>query len=403
MSFETPRTHSANPARRIRGVLAGLLACTVGCTEPTKPAPPILDANTMIVRVSGRTTLEHTAEARGGFQWIATGSGSGIHLQAEDIGGLPLVVHIPDRPVPGAYRLERWDPRWNFVRRNAVLNVVRGPSLSFGAAPVVTLGHYTSVAGGTLEIDAVTLPDVRAFSKRGSIRGRLHTRAAVDQRLVPPGIAIRSDTLSISAEFRVELENWPDGSAAVTFSDGVLAGTSSTAMVGSGSQYFSASPTTAPRLVIGIAAMPPESADTIQLYFGTRLRGPGRVALGPMGGGDMFDPGGWANDFAAGRVASRRLESVSGALELDFYDDSDSGWGEARGRLTATFDAPASVGGSGIRTSATITFHVPVGYIVDAVRGLPWAAFGRETAQSSARERYPTLVVPGATDWILSR
>lgn len=189
---------------------------------------------------------------------------------------------------------------------------------------------------------------------------------AADETFVP-------ETISVSLEFHVELENWPDGIANVWFTEGplMLRNPGVLLLRGSGSKYHYGSLADPPRLLVSFGAVHPVTGDTVQLWVGTRLRGPGTVSLGRMGVPSMHDYRGWENDFAGGYVDGQLLESVSGQLELETYEeeivDSESNdirWGIAKGRVDVEFDLQDQSEGGTARSKATIAFVVPVGFTI---------------------------------------
>jgi len=266
-----------------RLVAVALPLLTLSCSDdpagPRDDDAPHLPLNTMVGTVKGATIdVDGTSHALGGFLHVPTGEGTGIHLQAE-FGGLPLVIHIPGEPSPGAVALGRWDTSVDYVRRDTLMNVGRGPnpSIFFGPRPAVTLGHYNGLEHGTLEIDAVDLPAHPDYFDKGVIRGRIHARAALDTLGSPAELILEPDTVDIVVEFNVELEGWAIGRTSAEFIGGALAGESATTLTGSGLIHYRGSEATDTLLVVSLTGPLTRSGERLQLWFGTTSREPGKV------------------------------------------------------------------------------------------------------------------------------
>jgi hypothetical protein len=380
---------------RTRQILASLVylvlaACETG-TEPGERRPN-LALNTMAIHVSGPTTsLSSTVTARGGFQHITsdprafTASG-GMYIYANPQ-GLPFAISFPGFPEVGEAAVGRWDPRAVylreegelsadpvvFARHRPIMNVARPPSIAFGEHVAAVLGAYVSIPGGVLTIDEIDIPDRRDFTgietvRAGAVRGRMSFRAARDSLLTSPGAAFSHDTLDIVVDFSVELENWPDGRAAVHFTDGPLSALPPLRVVGSATDWARE---TNPelQLVIGLGGVPYENGDVLTLWFGTRLSGSGSAPIEAMDADLGIGPDSWPDHFVAGTLASgsggeRVLRSVGGTIDLQQYEPStDSKWGEVHGTLNV--ELSMQTGSTFEQVTVAVSFHVPLGYLVE--------------------------------------
>jgi hypothetical protein len=247
----------------------------------------------------------------------------------------------------------------------------------------VVLGHYAGLDGGSLEIDAIKIPAHPSYSDKGSIRGRLKTRAVGDQLNVLPGSVITPDTIELSIEFWVELDGWADGRATIEFMDGALAGESAVNMIGSGSIYYVGNERVDPQFVVSLTGPLTESGDRLQLWFASRLRGPGEAtleAIDPELTG--WPPRNWPDHFVGGYIEDSRIASVSGSLRLDAYEEygshGDMRWGEAKGQVRVDLVIKdRSAGIEPTRTTAEITFHVPMMFFFQFVDGPNPSRIGR--------------------------
>ena len=372
------RCASVVPAFRRRAALlcAALLPVLSACDSSTDPVaePPVEMAdNTLAITASGALEFEGVVEAIGGFQHVSTGEGTGIHISAE-VGGLPFAIHLPGPPVVGEFPLGRWDALDDYVRGDTILWVGRKPSISFGDGPAVVLNHYASIEYGTIEIDDITIPEADDFFGTGNIRGRLHARAVADSLLVVPGTSFEPDTVDLSVEFNVAIENWPDGRAAADFVGGTFAGMSVPRLLGSGSVYLIG---TDPEdlLVVGLGAGMSDRGE-FRLWLGTKLTGAGSAALESIDPDSISWPGYWPDHFIAGTLDGRPIASLGGTIELDVYDRyTYERWGEAMGRVTVDLAIDGATDGARTEhVTAEIRFHVPVGFLI-----------GWETGQATVR------------------
>lgn len=360
-----------------------VLACDSSPSEP-KDDGPVLSLNEMAVRVEGALTREGVYEALGGYQHVVGAEGNGVFLQSF-VGDLPLVIHIPGDPTVGKVSLGRWSDAINRVRQDTVFNVVRKPSISFGEVPAATFGHYNSVPGGVLEIEEIEIPPYPNFFEEGSIRGRLKTRAVLDEQggLLDP--SAEGDTIDLVVEFWVSLEVWPDGRASVEFVEGALAGEPVGEMIGSGSVYYLGSRDVDPTLVLSFTGPLEASGERFWVMIGSKLRAPGEGELIAVPVDSIAWRSTWREHFVIGRIGDRAVASVSGTLELDAYEPhgetpGDVRWTEAEGRVRVELlIEPEGGEGEPERTTAEIRFNAPVGFIVTEMMRttFPFSEFGR--------------------------
>jgi hypothetical protein len=221
------------------------------------------------------------------------------------------------------------------------------------------------VAGGsfTLEIDAITPPLRGKWFDRGEVRGRLHMHAAADSALLPPGAPFERDTIEVTAEFWIDLENWPDGRARLTVFTGPLSGTVLPSMLGGASVWIvNGKPDTL--LVLGVADTL-ATGEQLRFWFATTLGAPGVQALEPLSFEQTIDPPTWPDHFAGGLLDGQPMASVSGTILLDsysryFFND----WGEAKGSISATIAIRRPSGSEVDHAAIDLQFHVPVGFII---------------------------------------
>lgn len=338
-------------------------AVVAACGDATEPAPPIEpNPNTIVAEVTGAVEFSGTGAALGGYYYVVGRQEQGVHLQGA-LGGHSLVIHLPGQPSSGAHVLGRWDLARDHVRRDSIVNVGRKPSIAFGARAVAALDHYVSLEGGNLEIDAIAPPPQGKWFDRGEVRGRLHMRAAADSALLPPGTPFVRDTIEVTAEFRIELENWPDGRAQLTVFTGPLSGTVLPDMLGGASVWFvNGGPDTL--LVLGVADTL-ATGELLRFWFATTLRAPGVQALQPLSFEQTTDPTTWPDHFVGGLLDGRPIASVSGAIRLDrytryFFND----WGETKGSVSAIVAIRRPDGTEVDHATIDLQFHVPVGFII---------------------------------------
>ena len=339
---------------------AAVVTACGGSTEPTPRVEP--NPNTIVAEVTGAVEFSGTGAALGGYYYVVGREDQGVHLQGV-LGGHSLVIHLPGPPVAGTHALGRWDVAQDHVRLDSVVNVGRKPSIAFGTRAVAALDHYASLEGGTLEIDAIT-PALRGkWFDRGEVRGRLHMHAVADRALRPPGAPGR-DTVEVSAEFRIELENWPDGRARLTIFTGPLAGTVLPSMPGGASVWVvNGKPDTL--LVVGVADTLP-TGEQLRLWVATTLSAPGVQALQALTFEQTIDPPTWPDHFIGGLLDGRPIASVSGTIRLDsysryFFND----WGETKGSVSAVIAIRRPDGTEVDNVAIDLQFHVPVGFMIE--------------------------------------
>jgi hypothetical protein len=411
------RRATARSASLILATLASLIsaACETG-TGPVDGRPE-LAMNTLAIQVAGASlSFSTTVTARGGFQHVTQNVPSiaardGMYIYAEPE-GLAFALSVPGIPDVGESAMGRWDPRAVYLREQGelradpqmferarpILNVARTPSIAFGDHRAAVLGEYASMTGGILSIDEISVPDRRALpgleaTESGHVRGRVTFRAARDSLLTEPGTPFSADTIDVVIDFLVGLENWPDGSANIHFTDGSLSGLPPLAVVGSATDWmWDTDP--AKQLVIGLGGIAYDNGDVLTLWLGTQLTGPGSADIDVMDTARGIGPEAWPDHFVAGMYVDRDGEvrlfrSMGGAIQLHDYEPStNTRWGEARG----TIDVELSVQGGGTYEQVTvaISFHVPLGYFVNyCVHTCPAAARLPVGAGADLRLRAP--------------
>jgi hypothetical protein len=359
---ELPVLHYLRHLRPFRLALssAPVVAACGGSTEPAPRTEP--DPNTIVAEIAGAVEFSGTGQALGGHYYVVGQQDQGVHLQGV-LGGHSLVIHLPGLPVAGTHALGRWDLARDYVRRDSIMNVGRKPSIAFGDRAVAALDHYTSLEGGTLEIDAITPPLRGKWFDRGEVRGRLQMRAAADSVLLPPGTLFVRDTVEVIAEFRIELENWPDGRARLTAFTGPLAGTVLPSMLGGASVWVvNGKPDTL--LLLGVADTLP-TGEQLRFWVATTLGAPGAQALQALTFEQAIDPPTWPDHFIGGLLDGRPIASVSGTIRLDsysryFFND----WGETKGSVSAIVAIRRPDGPEVDHVAIDLQFHVPVGFFV---------------------------------------
>jgi hypothetical protein len=346
----------------------------------------------MAIQVAGPAmSFSSTVTALAGFQHVtqnlqAITAGDGMYIYAEPE-GLALAISVPGLPNVGASAVGMWDPRAvylreggelravprAFERQRPILNVARPPSIAFGEHRAAVLGEYASIPGGALSIDEINIPDRRVLlgdggTVAGRVRGHISFRAARDSLLTDPGTPFSPDTIDVVVDFFVELENWPDGRAAVHFTDGPLSGLPPLVAVGSATDWTRDSGP-ARQLVIGLGGVPYDNGDILTLWLGTRLTGRGSAAIEAMDPALTIGPDAWPDHFVAGILATRSgdeyaFRSVSGTIELDEYEPSSAAqWGEVHGTLNV--ELSVHTGSTHERVTVAISFHLPLGYLIN--------------------------------------
>jgi hypothetical protein len=350
---------TSHPSARTWPLLAlAALPFVLACDSPTEPKKMAI--NTVEVTVKGGLNFNNVVDARGSFLHVTGGDDRGVRIQT-DVQGFPLVIHIPGEPTTGKFRLGEWDPARDGARVDTIPHVRTFPNPSFGEHPAAAFAHYTSLEGGTLEIDAVQLPAFPDHDK-GSIRGRLNTRAVANSLMLPPGTSIPKDTIEISVEFLVELGSLSLGRASVQFVGGSLAGEETASMIGNGVIYRFDDRRDEPLLLISLTAPPTKSGERLQLWFGTKLLETGQAEIVTIAPGDIHEHWRWPDHFAAGRSGDRSIASLNGIVRLDAYEKlTTNRRGEAKGKVTVDLVVQDPAGeGEPERTTAVITFHMPV-------------------------------------------
>lgn len=347
-----------NNSRLLLRLALAALPFTLACDSPTEPRG--MERNTVEVTVKGGLNFHDVAEARGHFQQVTGGDGHGVRIETE-VQGFPLVIHIPGEPKIGRFVLGPWDPEVNLVRADTLKHSQLLQLFSFGGRPAASYAHYASLGGGTLEIDEIKLPNSQDPLK-GSIRGRLNTRAVADPRLLPPGTSIPRDTIELSVEFHVELWRHAIGRATVQFEGGSLAGDGVITMAGNGATHQYMDGQKDPLLLISLVTPLAKSGERLQLWFATSLLGPGISDLSAIAPADINWASRWPGYFVAGYVGDRSITSLAGTIQLDAYDAlTMNGHGAARGRVTVDLVVQDPAGAAEPEhTTAVITFDMPI-------------------------------------------
>lgn len=343
------------------------LSFALACASPTEPKEMAI--NTVEVTVRGGLNLNNVVDARGVFRHVTDGEGHGVRIETE-VQGFPLVIHIPGKPTTGKFRLGEWDPARDGAREDTIRNIRIFPNPYFGEHPAAAFAHYASLEVGTLEIDEIQLP-AYPDHHRGSIRGRLNTRAVANNLMLPPGTSVPKDTIDISVEFRVELGSFSLGHASVQFVGGALAREGMTRMIGNGAIYIFDDQRNDPLLLISLTAPATKSSERLQIWFGTRLLGPGQAEIDTIAPGDIHEHWRWLDHFLEGRSGDRSIASRGGILRLDAYEPlTTNRRGEVQGQVTVDLVVQDPSGeAKPERTTAVINFQIPVLLAVELYGG----------------------------------